>query len=81
MKCKICERKAESEFCKFHKISFENLVKKFEEWRKSMDISWLEYLRMLQNNPYTGVWVKEVIQYLLSKNQTGQQESEKHSNV
>ena len=81
MKCKICERKAESEFCKFHKISFENLVKKFEEWRKSMDVSWLEYLRMLQNNPYTGVWVKEVIQYLLSKNQTGQQESEKHSNV
>ena len=81
MKCKICKRKAESEFCKFHKISFENLVKKFEEWRKSMDISWLEYLRMLQNNPYTGVWVKEVIQYLLSKNQTGQQESEKHSNV
>ncbi|MCD6469619.1 hypothetical protein J7L29_02325 [Candidatus Bathyarchaeota archaeon] len=81
MKCKICERKAESEFCKFHKISFENLVKKFEEWRKSMDISWPEYLRMLQNNPYTGVWVKEVIQYLLSKNQTGQQESEKHSNV
>jgi len=81
MKCKICERKAESEFCKFHKISFENLVKKFEEWKKSMDISWLEYLRMLQNNPYTGVWVKEVIQYLLSKNQTGQQESEKHSNV
>jgi len=81
MKCKICERKAESEFCKFHKISFENLVKKFEEWKKSMDISWLEYLRMLQNNPYTGVWVKEVIQYLLSKNQTGQQKSEKHSNV
>ena len=81
MKCKICERKAESEFCKFHKISFENLVKKFEEWKKSMDISWPEYLKMLQNNPYTGVWVKEVIQYLLSKNQTGQQESEKHSNV
>ncbi len=68
MKCKICGRNAESEFCSFHKEAFENLRSKFEEWKKSMNISWMEYLRMLEDNPYTGIWVKEIIQYLLSQN-------------
>lgn len=81
MKCKICEREAKSDFCKFHKMAFENLTKKFEEWKKSMDITWSEYLDTLQKNPHTGVWVKEVIQYLLSKNQTEKEKSEKDSNV
>jgi hypothetical protein len=65
MKCEICGRKAKSGFCDNHEKAHRNLLEKYEAWRKSMDISWREYLEQISKNPYTGIWVKEVVRNLL----------------
>lgn len=66
MKCKICGRKSESEFCGLHEQAHANLLKKYDAWKKAMNVSWTEYLEEIQKNPYAGVWVKEVAKYLLA---------------
>jgi len=65
MRCQICGRKAESKFCKLHEDAYRNLVENYEVWKRSMNISWTEYLDEAQKNQYTGIWVKEVAQSLL----------------
>ncbi len=66
MKCEICGRDAESEFCELHMRAHENLRERYEAWRSAMDIGWREYLEEVLKNPYTGLWVKEVAQHLLN---------------
>ena len=66
MKCKICGREAESEFCELHEQAHANLQRNYGAWKKAINISWTEYLREIRNNPYAGVWVKEVAQNLLA---------------
>lgn len=66
MKCKICDRKSESGFCKLHEGAHKNLLKNYEAWKKSMNISWGEYLVEIHKNPYAGIWAKEVAQALLA---------------
>ena len=65
MKCKICKRESASEFCNFHQKAYENLMKNFEEWKKALNISWVDYLNEIIKNPYTGEWAKEVAEYLI----------------
>jgi len=72
MKCKVCGRGAESELCELHKEAYENLRKKYEDWKKSTNISWIEYLKEIQKNLYAGIWVKEVVQYLLLSSNSSQ---------
>ncbi|MGB9842136.1 MAG: hypothetical protein ACPLKZ_05355 [Candidatus Bathyarchaeales archaeon] len=67
MKCKICEREAEErEFCSLHMMAYENIVKKYESWRKALKISWKEYLSEIAQNCLTGEWAKETAKYLLN---------------
>jgi len=66
MPCKICGKDAESEFCELHRKAYENLHDKFANWKRSLDISWPEYLKEILRNPYAGTWAKEVAQYLLN---------------
>lgn len=66
MKCKICGKKTESEFCESHEESHRNLLEKYTVWKRSMNVSWTEYLKEIQKNPNTGLWVKEVAEYLLT---------------
>jgi len=66
MTCRICGRDAESQLCELHKKAYENLIENYEDWKKAMNISWSEYLRKILENLYTGYWVREVIQHLLS---------------
>ncbi|MCS7119877.1 MAG: hypothetical protein RMJ07_05045 [Nitrososphaerota archaeon] len=79
MKCQVCGRKAESRFCKLHEEAYKNLIEGYESWRKSMSISWTEYLEEILKNPFTGVWVKEVIQKILTSNRTLNREKIDHS--
>lgn len=72
MPCKICGKDAESEFCELHRKAYENLQDKFVDWKKSLDISWPQYLKEILRNPYAGLWVKEVAQYLLGSSSTEQ---------
>lgn len=67
MKCKICARKAgESGYCEFHDKAYENIVQKYDTWKKALGILWKEYLSEIAKNPLTGQWAKEVAQQLVN---------------
>jgi hypothetical protein len=40
-------------------------VKKYEVWKKALDITWKEYLSEIVKNPFTGEWAKEVAEHLI----------------
>jgi hypothetical protein len=67
LKCKLCYREAgERDFCLVHLKAYENIVKKYDFWRKASKISWKEYLSEIEKNSLTGEWAKEVANYLIS---------------
>ncbi len=65
-KCIICNRDSykKSIFCKYHYEAYINLKKAYETWKERLNISFEEYLILIQKNPYSGKWVKEVASYL-----------------
>lgn len=69
MKCKICSREAQtqtsSQYCDLHQKAYENLLKKFEIWKKASNMEWDEYLKQVAKNPLTGIWAKEVAENIL----------------
>ena len=67
MKCRICNREAAEKYCELHEKAYRNVVQKYEDWRKAMDISWKEYLNEIMKNPYMGSWAKEVAEQLMRK--------------
>jgi len=67
VKCKICSKEAISEYCELHEKAYESLVKTYDDWKEALEISWKEYLKEVVINQYSGVWAKEVAQYLLEK--------------
>jgi len=58
--CTVCNKESENVFCMSHKRAYENLLQKFEEWKRAMDISWETYLGEVARNPHSGRWVVEV---------------------
>ncbi len=64
-RCKICNMLADGEFCELHKKAYEKLHREYDRWNKALQISWEEYLEKLKENEYTGVAIKEIIDYLL----------------
>jgi hypothetical protein len=66
MKCRICEREAicESDYCKLHTKAYDNIVKRYDQWKKALEISWKEYLSEIAKNSLTGEWAKEVAKSL-----------------
>ena len=68
MKCKICSRQAQpqpqNDYCELHQKAYENLQKKFQEWKKASNIEWKGYLQEVAKNPLTGIWAKEVAENL-----------------
>jgi len=50
--------------------AYENIVKKYDFWRKALQISWKEYLSEIQQNSLTGEWAKEVANYLINSEGT-----------
>ena len=65
MKCKVCDREAENEYCELHVKAYRNIVKEYDVWKKASGVSWKQYLNELVNNPYTGVWAREVAEHLM----------------
>jgi DNA topoisomerase-1 len=63
--CIICKRAVDEKgFCMFHHIAYEKILKGYEKW-KTFNFNWHEYLRKLIKLKSTGVYVKEVAEYLL----------------
>jgi len=65
MKCKICNREAVEKYCELHERAYRNIVQKYDDWKRAIDISWKEYLNEILKNPYTGSWAKEVAERLM----------------
>jgi hypothetical protein len=65
LRCVVCNKESEDVLCLLHKRAYENLLQKFEEWKRAMNISWEEYLKEIARNPYTGRWVVEVVEALI----------------
>jgi len=66
LKCVICNKDAgKNNYCELHTKAYESTVKKYEEWKKALGISWKEYLSEIIKNPLTGEWAKEVAEYLV----------------
>ncbi len=65
MECQICPRPAKpnSPLCRFHHFALKRLVGRFEAWQKAVDVGWVEYLKQVEANPLSGVWVREVISW------------------
>jgi hypothetical protein len=59
-KCEICGRDSNGEYCEFHEKAYSNVLEKYVVWRDALGISWKEYLSVVEKNPYTGSWAKEV---------------------
>ena len=65
MKCVVCSREASEDcYCEVHAKAYEVIVKKYELWKKALEISWKEYLSEIVKNPLTGEWAKEVAEHL-----------------
>lgn len=54
-------------FCTFHFKAYQNIVDKFDVWKKASDISWKGYLFAIQKNSLTGEWAKEVAKHLIEE--------------
>jgi hypothetical protein len=66
LNCKACNRETIGrDFCPLHLKAYENIVKKYDFWRKALKISWKEYLSQIDNNPLTGECAKETAEYLI----------------
>jgi hypothetical protein len=68
-KCKICNKETneKSEYCELHAKAYENIVKRYNIWKKALNIGWNDYLNEILKNPLTGMSAKEVAQRLLTK--------------
>jgi hypothetical protein len=73
MKCRLCNREEEQEgFCALHLKAYRNVCEKFVIWQRALDVSWSKYLVDVQKNSLTGVWAKDVSNYLIERaNQDG----------
>lgn len=65
MKCDVCGREGKSRFCEFHRKAYENLVEKYDVWKRALEMTWTEYLNEISRNPNAGLWAKEVAKQLL----------------
>jgi hypothetical protein len=54
------------DFCELHTKAHDNIIKTYESWKKTLGISWKEYLSKIAKNPLTGEWAKEVAEFLLN---------------
>ena len=66
MNCKICSREAgENDYCELHMKAYGSIVKKYDVWKRALEISWKEYLSEVVKNSLTGEWAKEVAEHLI----------------
>ena len=50
-----------------HSKAYRYILDKFRVWESALNVSWREYLIEIQKNSLTGVWAKEVAEYLIEE--------------
>ncbi|MEM1982272.1 MAG: DNA topoisomerase I [Sulfolobales archaeon] len=73
VKCQICERSSYEvvdgiHLCEYHLIAYKNLKQLYGVWKRKLGIDWNEYLKKLSKIKYLGKFSKDVIDYLLTIN-------------
>jgi hypothetical protein len=67
--CKVCNKETSErdEYCELHAKAYGNITKKYDDWKKALNVAWNDYLIEILKNPSTGTSAKEVAQQLISK--------------
>ena len=70
--CPICNRtkSSEKEFYNYHSIAFQKLKEGWNEWKKAIDLDWKDYLLRLYDVEELGLWIREIIDYLMLEEST-----------
>ncbi len=55
----------ENGFCTLHLRAYQNVLEKFNAWKKASGLVWREYLVEIQKNSLTGEWAKDVVKHLI----------------
>lgn len=64
---------AEEDLCQYHRKAKDNLVSNFKKWQEAYGgLTWAEYCQRLSSLQETGIWVKEVIDYMLRLHSEGE---------
>ncbi|MBS3793456.1 MAG: hypothetical protein KGY80_00970 [Candidatus Thorarchaeota archaeon] len=66
--CVICERdlSGQSNLCEYHLMAKKNIEKRYDDWKRALDIPYENYLQELCENDATGRWVKDVADAILA---------------
>ena len=76
MKCKTCDRGAiKNGYCQSHAKAYENIIEKYDVWKKALGISWKEYLSEIAKNSLTGEWATQVAQQLIENGENSNVEN------
>ncbi len=68
MSCSVCDGNVSGlVFCERHETAYKNIKEAFNNWRRAMDIEWMDYLKRIVENEFTGRWVREVAEFLIKK--------------
>ncbi len=68
-KCVVCGSYSEEGLlCFKHRTATKSLTEGYKYWKEAFNISFNEYLKEVRKRPETGVWVKEVIDYIVASN-------------
>jgi len=67
--CKICGRSMESkDLCRYHLEALNNLHAAYERWKSASGVTWIEYLKQLEQIEVTGRWILDVVEYVRQQN-------------
>lgn len=68
--CKICGRKSDGEdLCEYHQAALTNLKSAYEIWAEAEGhLAWEEYINQVYELEETGRWIKEIIENIMSQN-------------
>ncbi|MDV3278287.1 MAG: hypothetical protein LYZ69_07460 [Nitrososphaerales archaeon] len=68
MACRLCERQAADDFCRYHGDAKARVESAYSSWSEAYgSMSWADYLEAVVKNVETGEWAAEVAGMMLSE--------------
>jgi hypothetical protein len=65
MKCKLCNREAVLDLCRYHEGAKQRVDAGYDLWVKAYGgMEWKDYLDKVKRNEQTGQWAKEIAEML-----------------
>jgi hypothetical protein len=68
MKCRLCDREAAADLCRYHERAKGRVEAAYPRWVKAYgSMDWKAYLDRVITNAETGQWAKEVAELLVGR--------------